>query len=133
MNIGKTTSYAIKVLSYMALNKNDIHSASSLYNGLKFPHQYLRQILTSLSKKGYIKSSKGRKGGFVFAKDTKKIFIADIILSFEGDDIFERCIIGYNNCIFENKCAMHDTWVSSRNKILKELKSTSLDKLLKKK
>ena len=130
MNLSKTTSYSLNVLSYMAQNRDAICSANFLFEKLNIPHQYLRQLLTKLSKSGFIHSTRGRNGGFVFSKDISKIFIADIIDSVEGLESFNKCILGFTNCPFNTKCSMHDFWEKTRSDIINELKTKSLADLL---
>lgn len=126
MNFNKTTSYALKVLSFMAEKPEEMYSAKYLNQKLKIPYPYLRQLLTDLSKAGYIKSIKGRNGGFIFAKSISKIFVGDVIHKLEGLDIFSHCIIGFEKCPFDNQCPLHESWEKSRKQIAGILNKTSL-------
>jgi Rrf2 family protein len=133
MNLSKTTSYSLNVLSYMAQNRDEVCSASFLHEKLNIPHQYLRQLLTKLSKSGFIHSTRGRNGGFEFSKEISKIYIADIIDAMEGLDSFSKCILGFTDCPFDTKCSMHDFWDKTRSDIIRELKTKSLADLILKK
>jgi Rrf2 family transcriptional regulator, iron-sulfur cluster assembly transcription factor len=99
---------------------------------LGIPYQYLRQILTKLSKTGFINSSRGRRGGFELTRDIATIYIVDIIEAIEGLDGFYKCILGFQECPFDNRCAIHNLWDETRNNILNILKQTSLANLVKK-
>ncbi len=114
----------------MAQNRNEVCSANYLHKKLDIPHQYLRQLLTKLSKSGFIHSSRGRNGGFVFSKEISQIYIADIIDSVEGLESFNKCILGFTDCPFDVKCSMHDFWEKTRGSIINELKTTSLADLI---
>ena len=126
MNFSKTTSYSLSVLNYMAEHPEKQFSANFLHEELGIPHQYLRHLLTNLSKSGFLKGSRGREGGFTLNKSIDKIFLADIIDSVEGLSVFSTCIMGFKDCPFDNKCAMHETWMETRDRIIDILKSTSL-------
>lgn len=130
MNFSKTTSYALNILSYMANHSEKSMSADFLHSKLGIPYQYLRQILTRLTKTGFIISSRGRRGGFELNMDIETIFLADIIETMEGLEGFYKCILGFQECPFDNKCAIHKQWDESRNSILKILKETSLANLI---
>ena len=130
MNFSKTTSYSLNILSYMANHIDENMSAEYLHIKLGIPYQYLRQILTKLSKNGLINSTRGRSGGFELARDVSTIYIADIIEITEGLDGFNKCVLGFQTCPFENKCAIHDLWDGSRNNIIKILRETSLANLI---
>jgi Rrf2 family protein len=110
----------------MAQNETGMYSAKQLYQTLKIPPQYLRQLLTSLSKNGFIKSTRGRNGGFVFAKSTQSIFIAEVIDAVEGLDVFNTCMVGFEKCPFANPCPLHETWTETRQNVINILKITSL-------
>ena len=131
MNFSKTTSYAISVLSFMAKHGDSKFSAKKLNEILKIPWSYLRQLLTSLSKSGFIFSTQGRHGGFQLKKQADQIFLAEIIDSVEGLNVFGTCIMGFKECPFDHTCAMHEVWEGTRNDILKVLNETTLDQLLK--
>jgi Rrf2 family protein len=131
MNFSKTTSYAIMVLSFMARHGEEKYSAKKLHELLDLPWPYLRQLLTTLSKSGFISSIQGRNGGFLLKKPADQIFLAEIIDSVEGLDVFGTCIMGFEKCPFNHTCAMHDVWEETREGVLNILNTTTLDRLLK--
>lgn len=132
MNFSKTASYSLNVLSYMATHEEENMSAAFLHKKLAIPYPYLRQILSSLKKSGFIKSSRGRSGGFAFSKHKEEISLADIIESTDGLESLNKCILGFRQCPFDNECAMHTAWENTRNGIIKILNETSLADLIKK-
>jgi Rrf2 family protein len=131
MNFSKTTEYALRVLSYMSLHDDELYSAEELFTTLKVPKKYLQRILTDLAKGGFIKSSRGRNGGFGFARSTDQIFLSEIVASTEGINWEPKCIFGFGECAFNNSCAMHDIWCDTHNSLATMLKSTSLSDLKK--
>lgn len=131
MNFSKTTSYAISVLSFMARHQESKYSAKKLNELLDIPWPYLRQLLTSLSKSGFIYSTQGRSGGFQLNKGPDQIVLAEIIDAVEGLNVFGTCIMGFKQCPFDHTCAMHEVWEETRNSILNVLNNTTLDQLLK--
>ena len=116
----------------MAIHSNENMSADYLHTQLGIPYQYLRQILTNLSKNGFINSTRGRKGGYELARDVSTIYIADIIEITEGLESFSKCLLRFQECPFNNKCAIHNLWDESRNNILNILRETSLANLVSK-
>ncbi len=131
MNFSKTTSYALSILSYLADHESEKFSAKKLNEVLEIPWPYLRQLLTKLSKSGFILSTQGRNGGFQLAKAPDQIILADIIDSTEGLNVLGTCIMGFEKCAFNHTCAMHEVWEETRAKILNILNTTSLDQLKK--
>lgn len=132
MNFSKTASYSLNVLSYMATHNEENMSAKFLHEKLAIPYPYLRQVLTNLSRNGFIQSTRGRSGGYAFSKPIEDITLADIIESTDGLESLNKCVLGFRACPFNSECTMHNVWESTRAGMLKVLKETSLSDLTKK-
>jgi Rrf2 family protein len=126
MNLSKTSEYALRILSFMINSELQVFSAKYLVEQLNIPDKYLRNLLTKLSKAGFIKSIKGREGGYVFAKNADKIFLSDIIDAVEGMEKYEGCVLGFKHCGKNKVCALHEKWAPIREQILNFLHSTSV-------
>ncbi len=133
MILNKTTEYALTILGYMATNQEEIFSAELLHYKLEIPRRYLRKLLTDLSKLGFIKSEKGRNGGFSFAKPLEEISLALIIKTVESAEVMGSCILSHHSCDEEQPCVMHDIWLEAKSKMLDTLSNTTLLDLKKKK
>jgi Rrf2 family protein len=131
VNLSKTSSYALKVLNHLAENQDRSFSAMTLHGELGIPHDYLRTLLTKLSKSGFIRGTRGRNGGFRLARNPDKIFLADVIGAVESLEVLKTCIIGLEECPFDHRCALHDTWQDMRLRLISILRETSLDKFKK--
>lgn len=117
MKLSNTTVYTLKILIYMAKVPSKWYSAKQLVEKLKVSDKYLRRIMTDLSKSGFIKSVKGREGGYLLAKEASEVSLYDIINSVEDLSKLNNCVLGFEPCSCENPCAMHETWVDVRNKL----------------
>lgn len=129
MILSKTTEYALSVLAFMATRNHEMYAAELLHQELQIPRQYLRRLLTDLSKKGFIVSTRGRNGGFVFARDLSTINIAQVINAMEGAETMNTCLLGFTACLAGHPCAMHDLWAESRSKMIETLTKTTLTDL----
>ena len=126
MKLSKTSEYAIRILSFMAREPEKKYSAKYMVEQLQISDKYLRKILTTLSKSGIIKSTKGRDGGYIFQKEIQEIFLSDIIDSIEGMEKYLSCVLGFSECSDVEPCAFHQQWVHVRNTLVESLNSTSL-------
>ena len=126
MILSKTTEYALSVLAFMATRSHQMYPAELLHQELQIPRQYLRRLLTDLSKKGFIFSTRGRNGGFVFAREMSAIKIAQVIDAMEGADAMNTCLLGFTACVAGHPCVMHDLWTESRSKMIETLTKTTL-------
>ncbi len=127
MILTKTTEYAVRVLTFMANQNQDLFSAKYLHEQLNIPYKYLTKLMTNLAKHGCLKSIRGRDGGFRINKKLNEISLAKIIEVVEGMDSFNACILGFHECSSENPCAMHFVWEKNKAEFIKTLKNTFLD------
>jgi Rrf2 family protein len=133
MTFSKTTEYALRILAFMAVDEKEQYSSDFIHKKLKIPKKYLQRLLTLLSRNGLIKSTRGKYGGYTFAKKAKNIFLSDIIKAVEEFPNTPRCFFGFDECILDNPCAMHDIWADSQMNLINILSSTRLTDLKKKK
>ncbi len=127
MVFNKTTEYAFRIFAFMALNETDLYRADELYGHLKIPLRYLKRLLTDLSKTGLMESIQGNRGGFRLTKDAGKITLFDIVQATESNQSENICFFGFKECQFsQNKCHMHDNWITIIEGIENLLKSTTI-------
>ena len=129
MNFSKTTEYALRIMSFMAMDEKKLYSANYIYDNLQIPFRYLRKLLTSLSKSELINSVQGKNGGYRISKSLREISLFDIIKATGDDLINNECFFGFENCALENKCAIHDKWTAGRENINHVLTTTTLDEI----
>lgn len=129
MKLSNTSEYALRILAYMAKEPSKIYTAKQLVEKLHISDKYLRQLMTSLAKKGLIYSIQGREGGYLFARDTNDIYVSDIIEAVEGVNKYLGCIMGFDHCSDENPCVMHKLWVKTRKPFAETFLTSSLAQL----
>ncbi len=114
--------YAIQAVLYLALREpGEWASIKEITSHLRTPAHFLAKILQVLRKKKILKSLKGPTGGFALAKPADEIKLLDVVRAIDGDDLFEKCAMGFPECSLENPCALHEHW--------KQLK-TGLERIL---
>ena len=127
MILSKTSEYAIRILSYMASTEGELFSAKSILEKISIPQKYMRRIMTDLSKHGFIQSVQGRDGGYKFLKSPSEIFVSDIIDALDGMEKFVGCILGFEQCSCENPCALHNSYIETKEKLHKTFSQTNLE------
>jgi Rrf2 family cysteine metabolism transcriptional repressor len=92
---------------------------------------YLEQLMGELRKAGLVKSVRGAQGGYLLAREPKKITIGDIIQVLEGPIAPADCVLGdEESCSQAEKCVTHIIWARIRDSLTKELDSISLFDML---
>ncbi len=131
MNLSKTAKYAIRVVSYMAIKKQDLYSASSLIDILNVSDKYLKRILTTLSNHSIIQSIQGRYGGFRLNKCAEEINLYEIISAVEDINKYTGCVLGLENCSDKSPCSLHENWMVVNKQLVLFLKETTIAKVVK--
>ncbi len=88
MELSNKSEYALLALLELASCYNSgeslqIRQIAALQD---IPNRYLEQLLATLRRGGLIKSIRGAKGGYVLARDPRKITILDAFNCIEGAD-----------------------------------------------
>lgn len=126
MNFSKTTEYAFRILSYMAVNEKQICTTNEIYEALDLPYRYLRKQMTLLTKKGLIRSVRGKKGGYVLSRNKNEMSLLDIVNMMEDEVLGTECFFGYKQCNLKEKCLMHDKWEEIRRNVKSMLSHVNL-------
>ncbi|OUL27055.1 transcriptional regulator [Nostoc sp. RF31YmG] len=89
MEISCKSEYGILALLEMATNYQSgepmqIRQIAAQQN---IPDRYLEQLLATLRRGGIIKSQRGSKGGYLLAREPKKITLFEILECLEGLDV----------------------------------------------
>lgn len=85
MKLSRRCEYAILALLYLAQNyEKKLSTIRDLAENNHIPRKFLEQILASLKRLGFIKSTRGPKGGYKLAKNPQEITLASIIRAIDG-------------------------------------------------
>lgn len=88
MELSNKSEYAILALLELATSYSkgeplQIREIAALQH---IPNRYLEQLLATLRRRGLIKSIRGAKGGYVLAREPRKITLLDALNCMEGLD-----------------------------------------------
>jgi len=79
-----------------------------------------------LSKKGFVKSTRGPGGGFRLTREPDKISLLDVIEAMEGSIHLNECLIRAGYCERDNVCPVHDVWQEAQERLVGVLSGCSL-------
>lgn len=123
--LSSSCKYGIRAVTYIASKSKDKGKIGikQISEDLNLPTPFLAKILQQLAKQKILSSSKGPHGGFALLRDPKKITLLDIIITIDGNDLLENCIIHNTtcSCVGEDKliCPIHDEYAKIRNNMLR--------------
>ncbi len=85
MKLTTRSEYALLALIFLARNQSEEYiPVQVIAAAQKIPPRFLEQILLALRRGRYVRSSKGKGGGFRLAKDPGTISLAEIVRLFDG-------------------------------------------------
>ena len=134
--ISKRTKYGLKALIFLAESENNEPvQISEIADSENISRKFLESILLTLKKNGFLKSKKGRSGGYYLLKEPKDIKLASIMRVLEGPIALVPCVsLNYyekcDDCVSEDECAIHDLMIQVRDNSLAIFENNTLADLI---
>ncbi|HLN20689.1 MAG TPA: Rrf2 family transcriptional regulator [Bacteroidales bacterium] len=130
----KETEYAIRALVYIKVQnlKNRKPGAAEISKEIDAPHFFIAKILQRLVRSGFMRSIKGKGGGFYFDDSKPEISLMDLMQFTEGGSSFLSCGFGLKECNEKSPCPLHDKYAPIRDSVNRLLKEETISKLARK-
>jgi len=115
----KETEYALRGLVYIKLQnlKSRRPGTSEVAKEIDAPPFYTAKILQRLVRAGFLRSMKGKGGGFYFEPNQPELPLIKLIGAIEGDSSFTGCGFGLKQCDENNPCPLHEKYAVVRQSI----------------
>lgn len=112
MKISTKGRYALRLMLELATNKTGEYiTIKSISARQEISDKYLEQIITVLSRAGFVKSTRGSQGGYKLAKPAEEYTVGMILRLIEGDLVPVACMESkVNECSRASNCATLDVW-----------------------
>lgn len=96
------------------------------------PERFLEQILLLLKRAGYLKSRKGRQGGYTLARPPAEITVAEVIRVMDGPLAPIDCVsvMAHEVCPMESTCGLRWLWKEVRDSVARILERTTFEDLV---
>ncbi|MDZ7267640.1 MAG: Rrf2 family transcriptional regulator [candidate division KSB1 bacterium] len=123
----RACEYALRALFEMARQEEqESWTVQDLAQRTHTPAPFLAKTFQSLVKGDILTSTKGRSGGFAFARPPAQIRLMDVVDLIDGPALVENCALGLPACGDCNPCPFHDHWKEIRSAIVNTLRSETL-------
>ncbi|MEL6734314.1 MAG: iron-responsive transcriptional regulator RirA [Pseudomonadota bacterium] len=130
MRLTKHTNYAIRMLMYCASNTEKLSRVSDIAKFYNLPEPFLLKILQSLTKAGYVKSVRGRKGGIRLAKPAQYIGLGEVVRRVEDNFELAECFqAGEAECPLITSCGLSSSLRSALDAFFAVLDEYTIDDL----
>lgn len=130
----KETEYALRSLIYIQLQNYRLKrpGVAEIAREIGAPSAYTAKILQRMVRRSFIRSQKGKNGGFSFDPYKPALELKEIVFFTEGDQVSQGCGLGLKLCSDENPCPMHKQFVPIRDAVIHMLTDETIQDLARK-
>jgi len=129
MRLTSRSEYALLALVYLARQESGVMvSVETIADAQNIPSRFLEQIMAALKHGRYVRSAKGRLGGYCLAKPPEQISLAEIIRLFDGALAPTESVSRYfyEPTPIEHEANLLAVFQDIRDAIARKLESTTL-------
>lgn len=132
MKISTKGRYALRMMLEFAAHPDECTKISQVAERQQISDKYLEQIVTTLTRAGYVKSVRGAKGGYRLAKEPSEYTVGMILRQTEGSLAPVACLEDEANpCARSGVCVTLDVWKELEAAINRVVDSVTLADLVK--
>jgi len=127
MQFTKAEGYGVLGVMYLSAKKRAVITPlSEISETEDIPEKFLAKIFQSLSRAGLVRSHRGVRGGFSFAKDPNKVSIKEVLEAIQGPYHLMRCIPDPEVCEKGSFCALRELLVISEKRLVSTFEEYTL-------
>ena len=131
MKISTKGRYALRLMLDLALNTGQYITIKSIAARQEISDKYLEQIITQLSRAGFVKSTRGAQGGYRLTKEPKEYTVGSILRLIEGSLAPVACVEEeMTDCSRYGNCATAFVYERINNAVNSVVDSITLEDLV---
>lgn len=131
MKISTKGRYALRLMLELAINNTGEYiPIRKIAKNQEISEKYLEQIITLLSKGGFVQSVRGAQGGYRLAKEPKDYTVGMILRLTEGDLAPVACLENKEGCSRSNRCVTLGVWQELKEAIDNVVDNITLEELV---
>ena len=133
MKISTKGRYALRLMLDLAVNyTGEYITIKNIAKRQEISEKYLEQIITQLSKAGFVKSARGAQGGYMLAHTPAEYTVGEILRVLEGSLAPVSCLEeGHVTCARASECVTLDIWLQLEKAINNVVDNITLADLVK--
>lgn len=134
MKISTRGRYALRLMVDLAASPGDeFVTIKSIAARQEISEKYLEQIITALSRAGFVKSARGAQGGYKLSRPAEEYTVGMILRAIEGSLVPVKCMEDEpNQCPRSSICVTLDVWKKIDEAISSVVDNITLEELAQK-
>lgn len=129
--ISRRADYGVRIMLELAKKGRGARvAASELADCADVPKPFLHKIAADLAKVGLLRTFQGPTGGLELGRPMENISMLEILEGVDGPVCLNTCLIRPHECPRDRTCPAHTLWGRLQAKLLLELRSITLDRLV---
>jgi Rrf2 family transcriptional regulator, cysteine metabolism repressor len=130
MKLSTRTRYGMRALVDLAIhNDGQPVQLKDIAERQQISLSYLEHLIIPLISAGFVKSTRGAKGGVALAKPADQIHLKEVLETLEGPLAPVDCLRDSKNCPRSGVCATQDIWGEMKEAMEKVLDANTLQDL----
>ncbi|MFT5713465.1 MAG: Rrf2 family nitric oxide-sensitive transcriptional repressor [Glaciecola sp.] len=130
MHITRYTDYSLRVLIYLAINRDELTTINEIAESYDISKNHLMKIVQQLNVQGYLLAIRGRNGGIKLNLKPCDINIGSLVREIEDKNKLVECFDENNQCVITPSCQLKQIFAEAQEGFFKILDSYTLDDLL---
>ena len=111
MKITDRGDYALKAVLDLSRRYGELVTINDMARRIDAPVKFLEQVLLELKKGGFVKSKRGKVGGYLLARMPEAISVGDVIRFIDGPIGPIACVEkDYSECRDVYNCVFRSIW-----------------------
>lgn len=127
MHLSSFTDYSLRVLFYAA-SKPGLATMAEAADFYQISAEHLRKVVHCLAKAGYLKTYRGKNGGFELSQTPDMIYIGDLVKVTEGITTLIDCQV--QRCCLSALCSLKPLLGDAQQAFIDTLNQHTLADLL---
>ncbi len=126
--LSRNADYAVRILVALASGDAPLSCRELSYH-TDVPYRFLRRIVGSLRKEGFVSTTRGRTGGVSLNAPAHSITLRDVLRIFPSSLLEDGCKTGKRPCRFTGECPARKVLKEMEKDILRRLDAISIQLL----
>lgn len=130
LTINQKSDYAARILLHLATQPPGATiTVREAAHARLVPYALARRLFSLMAHAGFLKTHRGKGGGFSLARSPAEISLLEVVEAVEGPIALNRCIVEPQRCPIVPECPVHEEWARARHMLREHLGQVNFQQL----